>query len=57
MADTGLKTIAARIRLLVLDVDAAATQLHFDAEGREFKSHVRDGYGIRQVMAAGIDAR
>lgn len=52
-----LRTIAARVRLLVLDVDGVLTdgQLHFDAEGREFKTfHVRDGYGIRQVMAAGI---
>lgn len=52
-----LRERAAGIRLLVLDVDGVLTdgRLHYDAEGREFKSfHVRDGYGIRQVMAAGI---
>lgn len=50
--------LAAGIRLLVLDVDGVMTdgRLHYDAEGREFKSfHVRDGYGIKRVMAAGID--
>ncbi len=48
---------AAGIRLLILDVDGVMTdgQLHYDAEGREFKTfHVRDGYGIKRVMAAGI---
>lgn len=49
---------AAGIRLLVLDVDGVLTdgRLTFDAEGRESKSfHVRDGYGIKRVLAAGID--
>lgn len=52
-----LRTVAARIRLLVLDVDGVLTdgRLHYDAEGRESKSfHVRDGYGLQQVMAAGV---
>jgi 3-deoxy-D-manno-octulosonate 8-phosphate phosphatase (KDO 8-P phosphatase) len=48
---------AARIRLLILDVDGVMTdgRLHYDAEGREFKTfHVRDGYGIRRLMDAGV---
>jgi 3-deoxy-D-manno-octulosonate 8-phosphate phosphatase (KDO 8-P phosphatase) len=52
-----LRTAAARVRLLVLDVDGVLTdgRLWYDAEGRESKSfHVRDGYGLQQVMAAGV---
>jgi 3-deoxy-D-manno-octulosonate 8-phosphate phosphatase (KDO 8-P phosphatase) len=48
---------AATIRLLVLDVDGVLTdgRLYFDARGETLKVfHVRDGYGIRAVMAAGI---
>ena len=43
--------------LLVLDVDGVLTDgcLWYDADGREIKSfHVRDGYGIQQLQAAGI---
>jgi 3-deoxy-D-manno-octulosonate 8-phosphate phosphatase (KDO 8-P phosphatase) len=57
MQHQGLLTIAARIRLLVLDVDGVLTdgRLWYDADGRELKSfHVRDGYGIQQLQAAGI---
>lgn len=49
---------AAAIRLLILDVDGVMTdgRLHYDADGREFKTfHVRDGYGLKRVMAAGIE--
>jgi 3-deoxy-D-manno-octulosonate 8-phosphate phosphatase (KDO 8-P phosphatase) len=52
-----LRAVAARVRLLVLDVDGVLTdgRLFYDAEGRESKSfHVRDGYGMQQVMAAGV---
>jgi len=52
-----LRTVAARIRLLVLDVDGVLTdgRLYYDADGRETKGfHVRDGYGIQQVLAAGL---
>lgn len=52
-----LRTAAARIRLLVLDVDGVLTDghLYYDAEGRETKRfHVRDGYGIQRVLAAGL---
>jgi len=48
----------ATIRLLVLDVDGVMTdgQLHYDAQGHEAKVfHVHDGYGIKQVMQAGIE--
>ncbi len=47
----------AAIRLLILDVDGVMTdgQLHYDAQGHEAKVfHVHDGYGIKQVMRAGI---
>lgn len=46
------------VRLLALDVDGVLTdgKLQFDAEGRECKVfHVRDGYGIRKVIEAGIE--
>ena len=52
-----LTIAAARIRLLVLDVDGVLTdgRLLYDAVGREAKSfHVRDGYGMQQLMAAGV---
>ena len=55
--DPELLRRAAGIRLLILDVDGVMTdgRLHYDAEGREFKTfHVRDGYGIKRVMDAGI---
>jgi len=49
---------ATGIRLLVLDVDGVLTdgRLQFDADGRECKVfHVRDGFGIRRVLDAGIE--
>jgi 3-deoxy-D-manno-octulosonate 8-phosphate phosphatase (KDO 8-P phosphatase) len=52
------KEHASRIQLLVLDVDGVMTdgRLYFDADGREAKVfHVRDGYGIKQVMRLGIE--
>jgi 3-deoxy-D-manno-octulosonate 8-phosphate phosphatase (KDO 8-P phosphatase) len=57
LTPTELAERATLIRLLVLDVDGVLTdgRLHYDAAGREFKSfHVRDGYGMRQAMKAGI---
>jgi 3-deoxy-D-manno-octulosonate 8-phosphate phosphatase (KDO 8-P phosphatase) len=45
------------IRLLVLDVDGVMTdgRLHYGSAGETHKSfHVRDGYGIKAVLAAGI---
>jgi 3-deoxy-D-manno-octulosonate 8-phosphate phosphatase (KDO 8-P phosphatase) len=57
MTPDQLQVAAARVRLLVLDVDGVLTdgRLYYDAEGRESKGfHVRDGYGIQNVLAAGI---
>src|ERR1700722_17427584 len=45
------------IRLLVLDVDGVMTdgRLHYGAAGELDKTfHVRDGYGIQALLAAGI---
>lgn len=49
---------AAKIRLLVLDVDGVLTdgRLYFGADGEMLKAfHVRDGAGIVQLRKAGID--
>ena len=49
---------AADIHLLVMDVDGVLTDGHlpFDGQGRECKVfHVRDGYGIRRVIDAGLE--
>ncbi len=57
MTPAELRSAAARIRVLVLDVDGVLTdgRLYYDADGRETKAfHVRDGYGIQRVLAAGI---
>jgi 3-deoxy-D-manno-octulosonate 8-phosphate phosphatase (KDO 8-P phosphatase) len=57
LSEAELLRRAAGIRLLILDVDGVMTdgRLHYDAEGREFKTfHVRDGYGIRRIMDAGV---
>jgi 3-deoxy-D-manno-octulosonate 8-phosphate phosphatase (KDO 8-P phosphatase) len=46
------------MRLLVLDVDGVLTdgRLQYDASGELGKTfHVRDGYGIKALLAAGID--
>jgi 3-deoxy-D-manno-octulosonate 8-phosphate phosphatase (KDO 8-P phosphatase) len=53
-----VQSLAAKVRLLVLDVDGVLTdgQLHFDSAGRECKVfHARDGYGIRRVLNAGLN--
>jgi 3-deoxy-D-manno-octulosonate 8-phosphate phosphatase (KDO 8-P phosphatase) len=50
-------TPLARIELLILDVDGVLTdgRLYFSARGETLKVfHVRDGHGIKLVMAAGI---
>ena len=52
------KEQALRVQLLVLDVDGVMTdgRLYFDAEGKETKVfHVRDGYGIKEVMKIGME--
>ena len=48
---------AAKIRLLVLDVDGVLTdgRLYFSARGEEIKIfHVRDGAGIAQLLRTGV---
>jgi 3-deoxy-D-manno-octulosonate 8-phosphate phosphatase (KDO 8-P phosphatase) len=48
----------AKIRLLVLDVDGVLTdgRLYYSAEGETLKVfNVRDGYGIRNLAAAGVE--
>lgn len=50
-------TAAAEIELLVLDVDGVLTdgRLWYGPDGEVLKAfHVRDGYGIRRLLAAGI---
>lgn len=53
-----LRALAAKVRLLALDVDGVLTdgRLAFDATGKECKMfHTRDGYGIRRVLEAGVE--
>ena len=50
-------TPLARIQLLILDVDGVLTdgRLYFSARGEALKVfHVRDGHGIKLLMAAGV---
>ena len=50
-------TPLARIQLLILDVDGVLTdgRLYFAARGETLKVfHVRDGHGIKLLMAAGV---
>ena len=50
-------TPLARIQLLILDVDGVLTdgRLYFSAQGEALKVfHVRDGHGIKLLMAAGV---
>ena len=50
--------IAARLRLLVLDVDGVLTdgRLYYGARGELMKAfHVRDGHGIKLLQAAGVE--
>jgi 3-deoxy-D-manno-octulosonate 8-phosphate phosphatase (KDO 8-P phosphatase) len=58
LTDARLMQQAASIRLLVLDVDGVLTdgRLLYDGQGGESKAfHVRDGYGMKQLMAHGCD--
>jgi len=50
-------TALAKIELLILDVDGVLTdgRLYFDGKGEAQKVfHVRDGHGIKLLMAAGV---
>ena len=49
--------VAARVRLLVLDVDGVLTDgsLYYGARGEALKVfHVRDGLGVKLLAAAGV---
>ena len=49
--------LAARLRLLVLDVDGVMTDgaLHYGPRGEQLKVfHARDGHGVKLLQAAGI---
>lgn len=53
-----MEDTAADIRLLVLDVDGVMTdgRILLDERGEEIKAfHVRDGYGLKRIMAAGVE--
>jgi len=50
-------TPPAKLKLLILDVDGVLTdgKLYFGARGEALKAfHVRDGHGIKLLMAAGV---
>jgi 3-deoxy-D-manno-octulosonate 8-phosphate phosphatase (KDO 8-P phosphatase) len=56
-ATAGPRTDAARVRLLVLDVDGVLTdgRLYYGVRGEALKVfHVRDGLGVKLLMAAGV---
>ncbi|MBU6198975.1 MAG: 3-deoxy-manno-octulosonate-8-phosphatase KdsC [Xanthomonadaceae bacterium] len=49
---------AAKIRLALFDVDGVLTdgRLHYSDDGREAKAfHVHDGFGLKRLMANGIE--
>ncbi|MBT8440943.1 MAG: HAD hydrolase family protein [Gammaproteobacteria bacterium] len=53
-----VRDAAAKVRLLILDVDGVMTdgRLHYGPDGAEFKSfNVRDGLGMKQAQRAGIE--
>ncbi len=57
MLDDNVKARAAKIKLLIMDVDGVLTggQIILDNNGTEYKAfHVRDGHGIKMAMRAGI---
>lgn len=52
-----LRTRAARVRLLVFDVDGVLTNgsLYLGDDGREYKAfHSRDGHGMKMLMDSGV---
>lgn len=55
--DSELLALAARVELVVFDVDGVLTdgRLYFGDDGTEFKAfHVRDGHGVKLLREAGI---
>ncbi|MCG8433745.1 MAG: HAD-IIIA family hydrolase [Gammaproteobacteria bacterium] len=58
MTSTELAQIAARIELIVFDIDGVFTDgsLYFDKNGEALKKfNVYDGYGIKQLQQAGVE--
>ena len=58
--DTTLQERAARVRLLVLDVDGVLTdgRIYYGNDGEELKAfNIKDGLGIKLLQRAGIRAR
>lgn len=58
VADEAVKALAARVRLIVLDVDGVLTDggLYYEAEGLTMKRFaVLDGIGIRLAKSVGIE--
>jgi 3-deoxy-D-manno-octulosonate 8-phosphate phosphatase (KDO 8-P phosphatase) len=58
LGEAETRSRAARIKLLILDVDGVLTDgcLLFDDNGRETKAfHAHDGHGIRLVQRGGIE--
>ena len=56
--DTALRERAAKIRMLVLDVDGVLTdgRLYFDHKGNEMKAfNTRDGMGMKALQRCGIE--
>lgn len=56
--DLQVRTRAAKIRLVIFDVDGVLTdgKLFFDEQGREYKSfHSRDGLGINLLRKTGVE--
>ena len=55
--DEAILQRAAAIRLVIFDVDGVLTDghIHYSDDGSETKSfHVRDGYGLRQLVKSGV---
>ena len=53
-----IRARARAIKLAVFDIDGVFTdgRLYIDTDGRETKAfNVRDGYGIKRLMAAGVE--
>lgn len=57
LQESELKTRAAKIKLLLLDVDGVLTdgKLYFSNSGEEMKAfHILDGHGLKQLQQSGV---
>lgn len=58
MADETLTQRAARVRMMIFDIDGVLTDgsLYFDNAGEEYKAfNSRDGHGIKMLLATGVE--